>query len=105
MLLNSVLGSRVDSHLFPEVITSATSMREIFVSIDYTKETVMPRDQGTSDRLSKLLQQLISLTQKASCTGSAGSVQRTAMRAGKTICSSWGRRRRSSETKTPRYLS
>jgi hypothetical protein len=64
----------------------------------------MPRDQGTSDRLSKLLQQLISLTQKGELHWERrlGSAHRYARWKNNLLI--LGPAAAASETKTPRYL-
>ena len=64
----------------------------------------MPRDQGTSDRLSKLLQQLISLTQKGELHWERrlGSAHRYARWKNNLLI--LGPAAAPSKTKTPRYL-
>jgi hypothetical protein len=64
----------------------------------------MPRDQGTNDRLSKLLQQLISLTQKGELHWERrlGSAHRYARWKNNLLI--LGPAETPSETKTPRYL-
>jgi hypothetical protein len=64
----------------------------------------MPRDQGTSDRLSKLLQQLISLTQEGELHWERrlGSAHRYARWKNNLLI--LGPAEPASETKTPRYL-
>ena len=64
----------------------------------------MPRDQGTNDRLSKLLQQLISLTEKGELHWERrlGSAHRYARWKNNLLI--LGPAESSSDTKTPRYL-
>jgi len=65
---------------------------------------MMPRDQGTNDRLSKLLQQLISLTEKGELHWERrlGSAHRYARWKNNLLI--LGPAESSSDTKTPRYL-
>jgi hypothetical protein len=51
------------SHFFPEVITSANFKAKSFRVSSSAKEAAMARDQVTNERLSKLLAQLLSLTE------------------------------------------
>jgi len=93
----------VDSHLFPEVITSATPKRKLCQHIS-TKEAGMARDQVTDDRLSRLLAQLISLTGKRELNWERqlGSAHRYARWKDNLLI--LGPAEPLSETKIPRYL-